>query len=102
MDLREHNGNCKSNDSELKKAKSTCSEINREIGAISNNLNDLKQEDQNDTPADIGALEDDEERYQEQISKIEQEIQSTESEIKAAKLRTEEVEKNLHKKEEEA
>ena len=48
----------------MKKAKNTCSEINREIGAISNNLNDLKQEDQNDTPADIGALEDDEERYQ--------------------------------------
>ena len=64
MDLQEHNRNCKSNDTELKKAKSICSEINNQIGAISNNLNDLKQEDQNDTPADIGALEDDEERYQ--------------------------------------
>ena len=40
--------------------------------------------------------------FQEQISKIGEEIQSIESEIKAAKLRTEEVEKNLHKKEEEA
>ena len=64
MDLQEHNRNCKSNDVELKSAKSTCSEINSQIGAISNNLHDLKQEDQNDTPADIGALEDDEERYQ--------------------------------------
>ena len=64
MDLQEHNRNCKSNDIELKSAKSTCSEINSQIGAISNNLHDLKQEDQNDTPADIGALEDDEERYQ--------------------------------------
>ena len=40
--------------------------------------------------------------FQEQIAKIEKEIQSIESEIKAAKLRSEEVEKNLHKKEEEA
>ena len=64
MDPQEHNRNCKSNETELKKHKSTCSEINNEIGAISNNLHDLKQEDQNDTPADIGALEDDEERYQ--------------------------------------
>ena len=64
MDLQEHNRNCKSNDIELKKAKSACSEINNQIGGISNDLNKLKQEDQNDTPADIGALEDDEERYQ--------------------------------------
>ena len=64
MDLQEHNRNCKSNDIELKKAKSLCSEINSQIGGISNDLNKLKQEDQNDTPADIGALEDDEERYQ--------------------------------------
>ena len=64
MDLQEHNGNCKSNEIELKKAKSTCSDINNQIGGISNDLNKLKQEDQNDTPADIGALEDDEERYQ--------------------------------------
>ena len=64
MDLQEHTRNCKSNDIELKKAKNICSDINNQIGAISNNLNDLKQEDQNDTPADIGALEDDEERYQ--------------------------------------
>ena len=40
--------------------------------------------------------------FQEQISKIEKEIQSIESEIKAAKLRSEETEKNLYKKEEEA
>jgi hypothetical protein len=64
MDLQEHNRNCKSNDIELKRNKSECSEINNQIGGISNDLNKLKQEDQNDTPADIGALEDDEERYQ--------------------------------------
>ena len=49
---------------ELKRNKGECSEINNQIGGISNDLNKLKQEDQNDTPADIGALEDDEERYQ--------------------------------------
>ena len=63
-ELHEHQGACKKNDNELKQAKDTCQSLNKEISSIQSDLFKLKQQNEADKPVDIGALEDDEERFQ--------------------------------------
>ena len=64
MELREHQSKCKNNDSELKISKSKCNEITREIESISGDLFKMKQTNENEKAVDVGALEDDAERYE--------------------------------------
>jgi len=101
-ELQEHQGACKKNDDELKQAKDTCRQLDKEIGNITSDLLKLKQQNEVDKPVDIGALEDDVERFQEEIKKIDDDIQWIDVEIKAATSRSQEAEANLQRKEEEA
>ena len=48
----------------MKQAKDTCQSLNKEISSIQSDLFKLKQQNEADKPVDIGALEDDEERFQ--------------------------------------
>ena len=86
---------------EVQNSKKICSQSSNEIKRICHEIFRIGQIQDEAKPVDISALEDDAERFQEEIDKFEAEMAGIEEEVKIGKIKVEEAQQKYRQKEEE-